>query len=162
MTVPKGRRKDSQFEVFHHSTSLRLRVMELISRNFGYRRKPKEGLPEFEAMVQENTFRFLRKEQEYVIEILRDMSSNITMANKVYPTILEELTERRIYQDRAIARCYDLANELTFCMELLPNVNINTYLPYADMINKQIALLKGWRKSDNRLKDAIVAKTNKK
>ena len=39
-------------------------------------------------------------------------------------------------------------------METLP-VNADKYLRFGELIEKEIALLKGWRKSDNKFKRAI-------
>jgi hypothetical protein len=64
---------------------------------------------------------------------------------------MAELTERRIYQDRAIGNCETLLQEMAYAMSILPN-DANKYMGYVDMIQREIALLKGWRKSDNKLK----------
>ena len=36
MSVPKGRRKQSQFEVIHHFYRLRKNITDLLLRDFGY------------------------------------------------------------------------------------------------------------------------------
>lgn len=70
------------------------------------------------------------------------------------PTVREELTERRIHQDRAIGLCYTLTQELQYAIETLP-VDVNTYLRFGEAIQTEINLIKGWRKSDNKFKGAI-------
>lgn len=67
---------------------------------------------------------------------------------------MEELVERRLCQDRAIGQCYRLTQELQYAIETLP-VDVNKYLRFADMIQTEINLIKGWRKSDNKFKRAI-------
>jgi uncharacterized protein YjbK len=82
---------------------------------------------------------------------LRELMRNITCANSIYPVCEEELTERRIYQDRAIGNCETLLQEMAYAISIL-SVDANKYMVYVDMIDREIALLKGWRKSDNKLK----------
>ena len=64
------------------------------------------------------------------------------------------MIERRICQDKAIGLCYRLTHELQYAIETLP-VDVNKYLRFAEMIQTEINLLKGWRKSDNKFKRAI-------
>ena len=160
--IPKGKRKECKFEVFHHALKMRKGIMELVIRNFGLKRKPKEDLLDFDKMVQDNFFEFVERERFYITDILRNIASCITRANKLFPTTLEEFSERRLLQDKAITYCFDLVTELQFCMETLPNIDINGFLRYAEVIQKQILLLKGWRKSDNRLKAGIESNLAKK
>ena len=62
---------------------------------------------------------------------------------------MEELIERRIHQYKAIGQCYRLTQELQYAIETLP-VDMNKYTRFADMIQVEIDLIKGWRKSDNK------------
>lgn len=93
-----------------------------------------------------------------VITGLSAVSTNITeevyVANSIYPTYREELIERRVHQDRAVGQCYRLTQELQYAIETLP-VDVNKYLRFAEMIQTEINLLKGWRKSDNKFKSAL-------
>jgi len=43
---------------------------------------------------------------------------------------------------------------LQYAIETLP-VDVNKYLRFAEMIQTEINLLKGWRKSDNKFKSAL-------
>ena len=36
MPIPKSKRKESQFEVFHHFTQMRKKITDLLLRDFGY------------------------------------------------------------------------------------------------------------------------------
>ena len=85
------------------------------------------------------------------MECIHSINEHVYVANSIYPTCQEELTERRLHQDIAIGQCARLAQELQYAIETLP-VNVNTYLNIAHDIEKEIALLKGWRKSDNKFK----------
>ena len=60
-----------------------------------------------------------------------------------------EADERRLCQDRAIADCESLLQELQLVIDILP-VDGEKYMRYVEMVEKEIALLKGWRKADNK------------
>lgn len=59
-----------------------------------------------------------------------------------------------MHQDLAIGQCYRLVQELQYAIETLP-VDMNTYFRFSAQIQKEIDLIKGWRKSDNKFKRAI-------
>ena len=82
---------------------------------------------------------------------------NIVAANSIYPINMREVEERRILQDRAIMNCEQLLQKLTYCADVLP-VSLLKFEPYAVTIDKEIALLKGWRKSTNAINAKIMNK----
>lgn len=92
-----------------------------------------------------------------ILDTLNDLIMNITAANSIYATYESEFYERRNLQDRAIGNCYQLLQHMQFVISILP-VNAQKYMRYTEMIGKEIALLKGWRKSDNK----VLAKLKKK
>lgn len=175
MSVLKAKRKPSQFEVFHHFYKMRKEITDLLLRDFGYDLeradskalkifggKPYEELtPEEKARYDKVKAKneafaewFIHDERQIVVDCLRTIGEEIFVANSIYPTCMEELIERRIRQDRAVGQCYRLTQELQYAIETLP-VDVNKYLRFADLIQTEINLLKGWRKSDNKFKRAI-------
>lgn len=88
------------------------------------------------------------------------MIMNITAANSIYPTNESEYYDRRNYQNHAIGNCEQLLQEMQYIISVIP-VDVNKFMPYTKMIVKEIQLLKGWRKSDNRILKSIRAKQNK-
>lgn len=175
MSVLKAKRKPSQFEVFHHFYKMRKEITDLLLRDFGYDLeradskvlkmfggKPYEELtPEEKALYDKVKAKneafvewFIHDERQVVVDCLRTIGEEIFVANSIYPTCMEELIERRIRQDRAVGQCYRLTQELQYAIETLP-VDVNKYLRFADLIQTEINLLKGWRKSDNKFKRAI-------
>ena len=175
MSVVKRKRKESQFEVFHHFYRLRREMTDLLLRDFGYsfdksekglqRRfggKPYEDLTDkeketFDKLKQrQESFEewFIADQRKVIIDCLRNIQEEDFVANSIYPMYREELIERRIHQDRAIGQCYRLTQELQYAIETLP-VDVNTYTRFGESIQKEINLIKGWRKSDNKFKGAI-------
>lgn len=175
MSVLKSKRKASQFEVFHHFYKTRKEVTDLLLRDFGYDynraenkvakmfggRSYTELTPEeksrYDRLMEKNRAFdewFIEDERKVIVDCLRSIGENVFLANSIYPTYMEELIERRLCQDKAIGLCYRLTQELQYAIETLP-VDVNKYLRFAEMIQTEINLLKGWRKSDNKFKRAI-------
>lgn len=100
---------------------------------------------------------FLSEYPDWIVAKLRDsiwddahsMMRNITSAYTVWATNLSEAYERRNHINQAIADCECLLKDLEEAIDILP-VDADKYMHYVDMIEKEIALLKGWRKTDNK------------
>ena len=174
MSVLKSKRKPSQFEVFHQLTKLRKDITDLLLRDFGFDTvkaekrlekrygKPFEELDEKQQATYTRQKRrldafdewFIEDERKTIVNCLRAITREVYIANSIYPTVQEELTERRLRQDRAIGLCYTLTQELQYAIETLP-VDVNQYLRFGEMIQTEVNLIKGWRKSDNKFKGVI-------
>lgn len=172
MGVPKGKRKESRFEAQHHYFRLRTEVTTLMLNDFGFSAEKynagieryrqnhasaenvDEVVERYKRKCEAFTKWFIDKECDAVLEILRRIECEFTAGNSIYPsetpTKIMEFCERRKHVDEAIAQCYVLKQELQYIIRTLP-VNINKYERFADEIDKQIALYKGVRQSDNRL-----------
>lgn len=168
MSVPKGKRKESRFEAQHHFFRLRDEVTMLIVNDFGFSSEKylkqieryKETHPDGEEAVKrwmrkrESFDRwFIDKEGDVVLEMLRQIETNFTRANSIYPSETPakeaEYIERRILMDAAISYCFALKQEIQYIIRTLP-VDLNKYKRFAEMIDRQIALYKGVRQKDNR------------
>ena len=180
MGVPKSKRKESRFEAQHHYFRLRSEVTTLMLLDFGFSKEKYEASIEryrenhksaenVEEVVERykkkcESFNkwFIDKECDAVLDILRKIESEFTAGNSIYPSEtpakMLEFCERRKHVDEAIAQCYVLKQELQYIIRTLP-VDLNKYERFATEIDKQIALYKGVRQSDNRL---IKPKPNKK
>jgi len=175
MSVLKNKRKPSQFEVFHHLNKLRRDITDLLLRDFGFdivkaekRLEKRFGGKSYEELdvKQQATYDRLKKrweafdewfiidERKVIVNCLREITKEVYIANSIYPTVMEELIERRLHQDRAIGLCYTLTQELQYAIETLP-VDVDQYLRFGEAIQTEIKLIKGWRKSDNKFKGAI-------
>ena len=175
MSVLKSKRKASQFEVFHHLTKMRKEITDLLLRDFEYSfekaesrltkrfgGRPYDELDEAEKKTYDRLKErweafdewFITDQRKAIIDALRSITMEVYIANSIYPTYEEELIERRIHQDEAVGQCYRLTQELQYAIETLP-VDVNTYLRFGEMIQKQINLIKGWRKSDNKFRKEI-------
>lgn len=175
MGVPAGRRKISKFEAPHHFFKLRAEVTNLMLLDFGFseekykelieryreHHKASENLDEvverYEKKLKSFQSWFIDKECDTVLKLLQQICTEFTLANSIYPSFtparMEEIGERRIHLDRAIAYCYALKQEINYIIGTLP-VNMNKYERFDDMINRQIGLFKGVREADKRFVNA--------
>lgn len=173
MSVLVKRRHKSKFEVFDNWTDLRIEITDLLLRDFGYSQekatkrlnkrfgnKSMDEMSEIEISHYQKTKAryeafdewFISDERKVITDFMRKVSSHCTLANSLFPYIEEEYVERRLHQDKAIGYCFAIKQELQYVIDTLP-VDVNVYLRFADKIDKEIALIKAWRKSDNKLKD---------
>ena len=156
MTVLKSRQTQSQFKVFEHAVVMRKAVTDILLCDFAYK-VPQVSPTETEGQRRRRqcmTRWFIKKRRDAADDIMCRIIRYITVANKIFPTCTAELEQRRLYQDKAIGECFALEQELQYCMEILP-VKAKRYFICADYIMQEIALIKAWRKSDNKFKAKI-------
>lgn len=169
MSVLARKRSQSKYEFYHNAVKLRSEVTKLLLRDLGVKKlvrnlviktdkmEPQDadlllgvmeryGLKSFPA---EYPMWLIEKLRDSIWEILRDMHVNITRAYTIFATNESEAKERRNAQNRAIADCESLLQELQLAIDVLP-IDAEKYMRYVDLIEKEIALLKGWRKADNK------------
>ena len=87
MSVVKSKRKESQFEVFHHLTDMRNEVTDLLLRDFGYdydkvinKIKKKFGNREYDSLSPDEKARFdklLQKNDSFVRWFIDDERKTI-------------------------------------------------------------------------------------
>ena len=92
---------------------------------------------------------FVDYERGIISRCLSDIVQNITRANSIYPINENEVELRRSFQDVAIAECYNLYQELQYIVSLFPS-DLNRFINLLEEVEKEVVLLKGWRKSGNR------------
>lgn len=104
-----------------------------------------------ETAIDEFPKWYVERERNRLAYFAEQLHSNIVVAYSIYPTNMTEFDERRLYQDKAIANCFQLLQELQYLMRILP-IDANKLMHFTDLVKQETALLKGWRKSDNKIK----------
>lgn len=163
MSVIKNKRSLSRLEFYNNARKLRLNLTNWLLRDFGIRDKVYKihNDDELETMLTAQYPKwFIDHARESVLTILTNLMLNITAANSIYPVNLMEVDLRRGLQDKAIANCEQLLQQLIYCADVMP-LQSSKIEPYAEMIDKEIALLKGWRKTTNDIANRIKTKTGK-
>ncbi|MDR0374619.1 MAG: hypothetical protein LBH85_02730 [Treponema sp.] len=160
MSVLKSKRGLSRLEFYHNARKLRKDITNLLLRDFGVRdkvRKVKTEDGKTVSVIEGYPDWLIEKFRDSIIQILRNLMMNITAGNSVYPVNEAELQLRRQYQTAAIVNCEQLLQEMHYCEDILP-VHVSKFLPYVDAIELEIKLLKGWRKSANKLDKKLKGK----
>lgn len=173
MSVIKNKRNLSGMEFYHNAVKLRREMTLLLLRDFGIKDKVRsvESFAKFQDMTDEDREaldylmgkyhmgdRILEEYPKWFIEqeritiqgILKELIMNITAANTIYAHHISEFNDRRTFQNHAICNCEQLLQEMQFIITIIP-VKAEKLMRYVEMIEKEIALLKGWRKSDNKI-----------
>jgi hypothetical protein len=171
--VLKRKRNISKMEFYHNAIKLRLMITEFLLKDFGIKSRRRnlefakdvydiedEDVEEIENILSaydlKNSFIdnfpswLIDKERDYFMDLLRSLMKNICSANTIHITNKEEYYMRRNYQTQAICDCENLLQEMQYII-YVTHPNVEKYMPYVDIIEKEIALLKGWRKSDNKI-----------
>lgn len=176
MLVLKANQKPSPFEVEHYAYKIRTVITDLALRKFGLKEYVEKPKPEtyskwsqqqkdgYDKSVAKNKERyeafiewFIPDEQKSILNLCRNMIHEIFLANEIYPQHLCECDERRLHQDLAIGYCENLIQELQYVITTL-HVNIEKYETITKMIVHEQQLIKGWRKSDNKVRKKILEK----
>lgn len=169
MSVLARDRKTSKLEFYMNARRLYKKILFLMVRDFGL--KPRVRQPTFytrgwsvedkelfEAIAQKyGITRIVDDYPSWMIQTFRKklirqldtMMEAITSAYTIWATTKAEADYRRVSQDRAIAACESLKQTFELIVDVLP-VKAEKLIPYIDAINREIALLKGWRKADNK------------
>jgi len=84
-----------------------------------------------------------------VCEELNKFMCALEAAMAIWPQMHAEYEERRVLQDRAIGALDGILSTLTLAVDVLP-VDADKFRTQVELIEKERALIKGWRKSDNK------------
>jgi hypothetical protein len=162
MAVIKNKRNISRLEFYHHARRMRKELTDLTLREFGIHSRGKNFKTDGDRVPPDGYYDELVKEfGDNIRLLLRNLMWNITHANTIFPKNAEEMQIRRNYQTNAIVNCETLMQEMLYCEDVLP-VKASKFMPYIQQIEFEIKLLKGWRKANNKITDAMAAKEKKR
>lgn len=82
------------------------------------------------------------------IDLARRLMEEVTAANTIYPTTEAELAQRRAHQNEAIVVCEQIVGHIQFMIDTLDTVHVSDFEYIGEMIFKEEALLKAWRKQN--------------
>lgn len=174
MSVIKYRRGLSEMEFYKNALRLQTKTTQWYMSDFGTTKSIKRMrtvLPELSEEDEETITcilkkngisssspfkttinpRFLDSEWDVLSNHLRNLISNLTHANSIYPTTQQELDRRRDYQNKAIGDCYSISQEFQYIASVI-SIDLNKIKPLLDLLDSEISLIKGWRKSDSKFK----------
>ena len=165
MSVLVSKRKETPFEVRDNMLNIWKHLTELSMRGFGKKKRKFPKTPSnFEKWSEESRQKWMTKEQErlernerwdYIFinnetkvieDLCRQIVYRVDRANTINPQYLCEWYIQRTTQDEAIGLCNNLKRELNHIADSIPS-NKNFLAKITEDIDKEINLIKGWRKS---------------
>ena len=94
--------------------------------------------------------------QTHAVPIHREcwrLISEITYANSIYPTDMNELAERRKHQQEAIGCCYNLFQLIRLMANEIPSVDLDKLAVALDLIDRECGLLRAWKRASKIMSD---------
>ena len=160
-------RQETPFATRDTMLDIRRHITELCFRGFGLKkRKPakepknfaewsevsrarwKQTQDEIRAKQEAWDIQYIKDESTWLRNTCRDILNLISKANIMNPQTEHECDVQRDMQNEAIGLCDNLQRELTYIADTIP-CNKNFLVQQYREIDKEIALLRGWRKSCN-------------
>lgn len=180
MSVLKSQRNLSSMEFYHVALDLRKYLTMTLLRDFGLKDKlqdksyfiPVNNLSEVDrkqlsellhkcdhvAVSTNIPYWLIRQEQKFLSIKCRKLISAISSANNIYMKTLADADQRRCFQNKAICIVENIIQELQFLVTVFGAPCTKSLEKYSEMAERELSLLKGWRKSDNKRRQAIVEK----
>lgn len=137
-SVPKGERNKSkqEFDSIHYR--IHDEAVAMGEANFHAKKE-----------IAEQNQVYIQTAHRALMDYVWDLVYHIKAANSLYPTTKEELTERRMEQDRAIGVCMDILTLYELVMHKL-KVPDDMGVTEIKTIRHQINAIRAWRTSDNK------------
>lgn len=178
MAVIESKRTLSDMEFFKNANELRKEITMLLLRDFGIKNRTRnlkiltnnkyeeDDIQIIESIIDkygldkdicdEYPKWMIENMRSNILSLCHELIKNITMANSIYgKNSLQEFYQRRYYQNLSISTCEALFQEFQYVISVIP-VDINKYKKYTEMLNKEVALLKKWKKSENKILNKLL------
>lgn len=134
MSVPKHERTEHSYEYIANARNLR-KLMFIAIRRLN--------------KSEDETETYFRKQ---LLKYCSQLTYYIRMGHDIYVVTDLDFKIRRIHQTKAISLANLIMEEIHFLMELYPKY-IKNFEKICELSNKEVKLLKGWRKSADKVKD---------
>ena len=97
--------------------------------------------------------------RQKLIDATFSLMEHVNTANGIHPITILEFDERRLNQDKAITDCYHILHILQQAIHFL-YVRPSKIENIVELLEEELRLLKGWRKSEYKKKAAIQKREN--
>lgn len=152
MSVLASKRGISDMEFYKNAVEIRNEVTDFLLRDFGIK-----NLKESSDNVQW----YINDERSFMMKTVRDMIINIVRANNIYVYTTLDHDLKRAYQNLAINAVYTLYEEFANAFMRVQNVKLHKRCEYfLGMLEKELVLLKAWRKKNKKVKNLTNVKEN--
>lgn len=184
MSVIKAKRGISSTDFFMTMVEIETNIMAFLMRDFNIKRcnrdvklfvyKTKLTEQEEEALVKilknhkEINFEvsypmwLLEHMRDRILKNLEHIRCEVIEANTIYPNSDYEYNKKREHQTSAIAGYYMLLSNLQAAINIFHPKSKEKYMPLIELIEKELKLLKGWKKSTSQTFFNVKVKRKKR
>lgn len=132
MSVPVFRRKNHNLKYYSLAREIRIDIIKIIKK------------------IDKSDNFIVEKYKEVFFEYSKNLIYNIRMSHNIYVKTKTDYEMRRGYQNKAIATCHVILEEIEFLFEIFPKA-IRLFEQLIKKINEEIILLKGWRTANDKI-----------
>ncbi len=130
--MPVHRRKEHNLKYYSLAREIRIDILKIIKK------------------IDKSDNFIVEKYKEVFFEYSRKLIYNIRIAHNIYVKTKIDYEMRRGYQNKAIAICHLLLEEIEFLFEIFKNA-IKLFEQLIKKIDEEILVLKGWRTSNDKI-----------
>lgn len=154
MSVNVGDRTLSKIEVIYQATKVREALFSLSLRSFGVRSRNSILRRKYEQAIhlegrQETIDELIKMGSRTLLNLASDIEMELNAANAIWPRSQRDYELRRSYQNKALSSCKRAKSELNQIAAMF-DVDICTFKESVKSLDKEIELIKAWRRSDAR------------
>lgn len=97
--------------------------------------------------------------RQKIVDATFDLMSHVNTANGIHPITISEFDERRLNQDKSITDCYHITHILQQAIYFI-HLKPSKVEHIIELIDEEIRLLRGWRRSEYKKRDIILKREN--
>ena len=184
MSVPKRKRKEPKTAFYEKYYKLNDMIVRFIMKDFGMKPVTKDVrvfiknkkvdeddmsnmiylFEKYNIVVESRYPEYMMdRYRNSILDILEELGKHITNGYTIYPESLEMLNFKKKEIYLAIASCESLLQKFQEIIRIFyPNVKVERFMPYTDIIMEEIKLLKKWKKMESKKEPSLIAKDNAK
>ncbi len=152
MSVNVGDRTQSKIEVVYQAIKLRESLSSLSLRSFGVRSRNSILRRKYEYAIhldgrQDTADELIKMGSRTLLNLASDIEMNLNAANAIFPRSQKDLALRRDYQNKALADCRMVKDELNQIASFF-DVDITHFRESVERLDREIELIKAWKRSD--------------
>jgi len=97
--------------------------------------------------------------REKLVDATFDFMEHVNAANGIHPLTLLEFDERRLNQDKAMTDCHHILHILQQAIHFL-HLKPSKVENIVELMDEELRLLRGWRRSEYKKRKAIIKREN--
>jgi len=132
MSVPVFKRNNHNLKYYSLAREIRIDIIKIIKK------------------IDKSDDFIVMKYKEVFFEYSRRIIYNIRIAHNIYVKTKTDYEMRRGYQNKAIAICHVVLEEIEFLFEIFPKA-IKLFEQIIKKLNEEIILLKAWRNANDKI-----------